>query len=74
MRGWKENENPDLHHPDVVRVDGGDMRAMAAKSLPAGREPEVIICFGCGAWLDNTKSITREEAEQALGKRGIQEV
>lgn len=32
-----------------------------------GDEPlSVIQCFNCGELLDNTKSITREEAEKAL--------
>ena len=28
--------------------------------------PKIITCFGCGTWLDGTKAITKEEAEQAL--------
>lgn len=32
-----------------------------------GDEPTSIIqCFNCGEFLDNTKSITREEAEKVL--------
>lgn len=30
--------------------------------------PKIITCFGCGTWLDGTKAITKEEAEQALRK------
>ena len=28
--------------------------------------PKIITCFGCGTWLDGTKAITKEEAEQVL--------
>ena len=28
--------------------------------------PTVITCYGCGAWLDSTKAVDREEAERAL--------
>lgn len=28
--------------------------------------PKIVSCFGCGTWLDGTKAITKEEAEQAL--------
>lgn len=28
--------------------------------------PNIVTCFGCGTWLDGTKAITKEEAEQAL--------
>lgn len=31
--------------------------------------PNVIMCCGCGKWLDNTKAITREDAEKALRER-----
>ena len=35
-----------------------------------GDEPtSTIQCYGCGEFLDNTKSITREEAEKALAER-----
>lgn len=35
-----------------------------------GNEPNSIIqCFICGEFLDNTKSISREEAEKALKER-----
>lgn len=30
--------------------------------------PKIVSCFGCGTWLDGTKAITKEEAEQALRK------
>ena len=30
--------------------------------------PKIVTCFGCGTWLDGTKAITKEEAEQALRK------
>ena len=29
--------------------------------------PKIVTCFGCGTWLDGTKAITKEEAEEALG-------
>ena len=28
--------------------------------------PTVVTCYGCGAWLDSTKAVDREEAEKAL--------
>lgn len=28
--------------------------------------PKIITCFGCGTWLDGTKTVTKEEAKQAL--------
>lgn len=28
--------------------------------------PKIIPCFECGTWLDGTKAITKEEAEQVL--------
>ena len=28
--------------------------------------PDILPCFSCGKWLDNTKSMSREEAEKAL--------
>ena len=31
--------------------------------------PTVVTCYGCGAWLDNTKAVTREEVEKALEER-----
>ena len=31
--------------------------------------PTVVTCYGCGAWIDNTKAVTREEAEKALAER-----
>ena len=31
--------------------------------------PNIIMCCGCGKWLDNTKAITREDAEKALRER-----
>lgn len=31
--------------------------------------PTVVACYRCGAWLDNTKAVTREEAERALKER-----
>lgn len=35
-----------------------------------GDEPTLIIqCYNCGKFLDNKKSITREEAEKALKER-----
>ena len=34
--------------------------------------PKIVSCFGCGTWLDATKAITKEEAEEAL-KGGVQE-
>lgn len=35
-----------------------------------GDEPTSIIqCYGCGEFLDNTKSIAREEAKKALKER-----
>ena len=35
-----------------------------------GEEPTKIIqCYGCGNYLDNTKLITKEEAEKALAER-----
>lgn len=35
-----------------------------------GDEPtSTIQCYGCGEFLDDTKSITREEAEKALAER-----
>ena len=42
---------------------------LSGKYFDGDGSPEVITCFGCGAWLDNTKSITKEEAEQALKER-----
>ena len=35
--------------------------------------PKIAPCFECGTWLDMTKAITREEAEQALQEAGGQE-
>lgn len=32
--------------------------------------PTVVTCCRCGAWLDSTKAVTREEAEKALAERG----
>ena len=49
MRGWERNENPNLHHSDAMLVDGGDMRAVAAESVSAGREPDVRCCGRVGA-------------------------
>lgn len=34
--------------------------------------PQIITCYKCGEYLDCTKLITKEEAEQAL-KGGVQE-
>ena len=31
--------------------------------------PTVITCYGCGAWIDSTKAVDREEAERALERR-----
>ena len=31
--------------------------------------PTVVTCHHCGAWLDSTKAVTREEAEAALAQR-----
>lgn len=31
--------------------------------------PTVVTCYHCGAWLDSTKAVTREEAEKALAQR-----
>ena len=31
--------------------------------------PTVVTCYKCGAWLDNTKAVTREEAEAAIAER-----
>ena len=31
--------------------------------------PTVVTCHHCGAWLDSTKAVTREEAEKALAER-----
>lgn len=31
--------------------------------------PSVVTCYECGAWLDNTKAVTKEEAERALAER-----
>ena len=31
--------------------------------------PTVITCYHCGAWLDSTKAVTRDEAEKALAER-----
>ena len=31
--------------------------------------PLVVTCYECGAWLDNTKAVTKEEAEKALAER-----
>lgn len=31
--------------------------------------PNIIMCCGCGKWLDNTKAITREDAVKALRER-----
>lgn len=31
--------------------------------------PDILPCFNCGQWLDNTKYMTEEEAEQALKER-----
>ena len=28
--------------------------------------PTVITCYGCGAWIDSTKAVDREEAEEAV--------
>jgi|GEM_PF-6466671 len=28
--------------------------------------PKIVPCFECGTWLDGTKAITKEEAEQSL--------
>ena len=48
MRGWGRNENPDLHHSDAMLSDGGDMRAVEAESVSAGREPDVRCCGRVG--------------------------
>lgn len=32
-------------------------------------EPTVVTCFECGAWIDSTKGVTREEAEKAIEER-----
>ena len=32
-------------------------------------EPTVVTCFECGAWIDSTKAVTREEAEKAIAER-----
>ena len=31
--------------------------------------PTIVTCCHCGAWLDSTKAVTREEAEKALAER-----
>jgi hypothetical protein len=31
--------------------------------------PSVVTCYGCGAWIDSTKAVDREEAEKALAER-----
>lgn len=31
--------------------------------------PSVVTCFGCGAWIDSTTAVDREEAEKALAER-----
>ena len=31
--------------------------------------PTVVTCYACGSWIDNTKAVTREEAERALERR-----
>lgn len=31
--------------------------------------PDILPCFNCGKWLDNTKSMSIEEAKQALKER-----
>lgn len=28
--------------------------------------PTVVTCYMCGAWIDNTKAVEREQAEEAL--------
>ena len=33
--------------------------------------PTVITCYGCGAWLDSTKAVDREEAEKTLEREDI---
>lgn len=32
-------------------------------------KPTAVTCFECGAWIDSTKAVTREEAEKALAER-----
>ena len=34
--------------------------------------PTVVTCYHCGAWIDSTKAVTREEAEKALAERSGQ--
>ncbi len=31
--------------------------------------PTVVTCYGCGAWIDATKAVDKEEAERALAER-----
>ena len=31
--------------------------------------PTVVTCYECGAWIDSTKALDREEAEKALAER-----
>ena len=31
--------------------------------------PTIVTCCHCGAWIDSTKAVTREEAEAALEER-----
>ena len=33
--------------------------------------PTIVTCCHCGAWLDSTKAVTREEAEKALAEREV---
>ena len=48
-RGRKGNENPDLHHFDVVLVDGGNMRTAPVEPFPAGGQYD--LCRH--GWLGN---------------------
>lgn len=32
-------------------------------------EPTVVTCFECGAWIDSTKAVPREEADASIEER-----
>lgn len=38
--------------------------------IDGDESPTVVTCYHCGAWIDSTKAVTKEQAEKALVERG----
>lgn len=60
---WSDNEFSDQVLCPFCETD------LMGCYIESEETPTVVTCYHCGAWVDSTKAVTKEEAEKALAER-----